>query len=54
MNSEIPSIKVTNKKLNKEDINKLNKLSSILLENFTNTKGGGKKKRKTRKISKRD
>jgi hypothetical protein len=48
----LPDIPVTNKKLNKEDINKLNKLSSILLQNFTNTKGGGKKN-KTRKVSKR-
>jgi len=46
----LPEISVTNKKLNKEDLDKLNKLSSILLQKMN---GGAKKKSKTRKISKR-
>ena len=49
----LPDIRVTDKKLNKDDIDKLNKLSSMLLQNLKNTKGGGKKKNKTRKVSKR-
>ena len=46
----LPEISVTKKKLNKEDIDKLNKLSSIMLNKMN---GGAKKKSKTRKISKR-
>ena len=46
----LPEISVTNKKLNKDDLDKLNKLSSILLQKIN---GGGKKKNKTRKVSKR-
>jgi len=46
----LPEIVVTKKKLNKDDIDKLNKLSSIMLNKMN---GGAKKKSKTRKISKR-
>ena len=49
----LPEIPVTKKKLTENELNKLNELSSILLKNFTNVKGGGKKKNKTRKVSKR-
>jgi hypothetical protein len=55
--SSLPEIPVTNKKLNKSDIEKLNKLSSILLEKYTNIRGGAGQKKKstnrTRKASKR-
>ena len=47
----LPEIPITNKKLNKDDIDKLNKLSSILLNKM---KGGRKKKNKTRKNSKKN
>jgi hypothetical protein len=46
----LPEISITKKKLNKEDIDKLNKLSSIMLNKMN---GGAKKKSKTRKISRK-
>lgn len=51
MNSELPTIKVTNKPFTKKIVDDINKLSGIMLSRMKKTDGGGKKKRsKTRKL----
>jgi len=51
MNSELPTIKVTNKPFTKKTLDDINKLSGIMLSKMKKSEGGGKKKRsKTRKL----
>ena len=52
MNSDIPTIKVTNKPLTKTIVDDLNKVSMMLLQKQKNMNGGKRKKSKTRKINK--
>ena len=54
MNSDLPTIKVTNKPLTKSTVDDLNKVSMMLLQKQKNNMDGGKRKKsKTRKINKR-
>ena len=53
MNNSIPNVKISNTLLTDKIVKDLNKLSSFLLENKTNIKVGGKKKKQTRKIHKK-
>ena len=57
MNSNIPSIKVTNKPLTQKTVDDLNKLSTILLQKQKSNMAGGTKRRqkrsKTRKLMKK-
>jgi len=51
MNSELPTIKVTDKPFTKKTVDDINKLSGIMLNRMKKSEGGGKKKRaKTRKL----
>jgi hypothetical protein len=59
MNSDLPTINVTNKPLTQKTVDDLNKLSGILLKKQKNNMDGGAKKKgqqkksKTRKLKKR-
>ena len=59
MNSDLPTINVTNKPLTQKTVDDLNKLSGILLKKQKNNMDGGVKKKgqqkksKTRKLKKK-
>lgn len=51
MNSELPTINVTDRPFTKKIVDDINKLSGIMLNRMKKREGGGKKKRsKTRKL----
>lgn len=51
MNSELPTIKVTDKPFTKKTLDDINKLSGIMLNRIKKSEGGGRRKKsKTRKL----